>query len=84
MYEVYLEQAAQKDLRRLPVDVFRRVMPVIETLAEDPRPRGCRKIHGSKSDWRIRIGSYRIIYEIDDKSQIVRIFRVRYRKEAYR
>jgi len=39
---------------------------------------------GSKSDWRIRVGSYRIIYEIDEKAKAVKVMRVRYRREAYR
>jgi len=42
------------------------------------------KITGSKNDWRIRIGDYRVIYEIDEKAKHVRIFRVRHRREAYR
>jgi len=42
-------------------------------LANEPRPTGCRKIFGSKSDWRIRIGYYRVIYEIDDREDTVKI-----------
>ena len=84
MYEVYLEHAAERDLRKLPAEDFYRIVPHIKNLAENPRPSGCRKITGSKRDWRIRVGDYRIIYEIDEKSKIVRVMRVRYRREAYR
>jgi mRNA interferase RelE/StbE len=84
VYEVYLERSAENDLKRLPTSIFHRIIPQIKALAENPRPSGCRKITGSKNDWRIRIGDYRIIYEIDEKAKAVRIMRVRHRREVYR
>ncbi len=84
MYEVYLERSAENDLKRLPTSIFHRIIPQIKALVENPRPSGCRKITGSKNDWRIRIGDYRIIYEIDEKAKTVRIMRVRHRREVYR
>ncbi len=84
MYEVYLERAAERDLRRLPVETFQRIVPHIHALAENPRPPGCRKLTGSENDWRIRIGDYRVIYEIDEGEKVVRVFRIRHRREAYR
>ncbi len=84
MYEVYLERAAERDLRRLPVETFRRIVPRIRALAENPRPPGCRKLTGSENDWRIRIGDYRVIYEVDEGEKAVRVFRIRHRREAYR
>ena len=84
MYEVYLERSAERDLKRVSSDDFHRIVSRIQDLAEKPRPEGCRKITGSISDWRIRIGDYRVIYEIDDKARIVRVMRVRHRKEVYR
>jgi mRNA interferase RelE/StbE len=69
VYEVYLEKSAENDLKRLPTSVFARIIPQIKTLAENPRPSGCRKITGSKNDWRIRIGEYRVIYEVDEKAK---------------
>ena len=84
MYEVYLERAAERDLRRLSAEDFYRVISHIKELAENSRPSGCRKIAASKSDWRIRVGDYRVIYEIDGKAMIVRVMRIRHRREAYR
>jgi len=84
MHEILVEAKAESDLRGLPADVFHRVISRIRSLAEQPRPSGCRKITGSKSDWRVRVGDYRILYEIDDKSETVRVMRVRHRGEAYR
>lgn len=84
MHRVYLERAAERQLKRLSAEDFQKVVSHIKGLSENPRPRGCRKITGSESDWRIRIGDYRIIYEIDDKARAVRVMRVRRRREAYR
>ena len=84
MHEVYLEGAAERDLKRLTAEEFHRIIENIRGLRENPRPPGCRKIASSKNDWRIRVGSYRIIYEIDDKAMAIKILRIRYRREAYR
>jgi mRNA interferase RelE/StbE len=84
VYEVYLERAAENDLKRLPTTTFHRIIPHIKALAENPRPSSCRKLTGSKNDWRMRVGDYRILYEIDEKAKCVRIMRVRHRREVYR
>jgi len=84
VYEVYLEKVAENDLKRLPTTIFQRVIPQIKALAENPRPSGCRKLAGSKNDWRIRIGDHRVLYEIDEKVKAVRVMRVRHRREVYR
>jgi len=84
VYEVYFEKAAENDLKRLPTTTFHRIIPHIKALAGNPRPASCRKLTGSKNDWRIRIGDYRIVYEIDEKAKAVRIMRVRHRREVYR
>jgi mRNA interferase RelE/StbE len=84
MYEVVLERAAERDLRRLSGEAFDRIIGHIKALSRNPRPPGCHKITGSKNDWRIRIGDYRVIYEIDDKSRAARVMRVRHRREVYR
>jgi mRNA interferase RelE/StbE len=84
LHEVYLEHAAEKDLKKLPGEIFQRIITHIKSLAETPRPSGCRKITGTKNDWRIRVGDYRIIYEVDDNVRVVKVLRVRDRGEAYR
>jgi mRNA interferase RelE/StbE len=64
MYEILLTSQAERDLKRLTAQEFHRVIPAIRALAETPRPPGCRKLVGSRSDYRIRIGDYRVIYEV--------------------
>lgn len=83
MYRILLERAAEKDLGRLSGDVHDRVIAAIQRLAANPPP-GCRKLVGSSNDWRIRVGDYRVIYELADKIRIVRVNRVRHRREVYR
>ncbi len=84
MYRVLLERAAEKDLSRLSSEIHDRVIAAIQALANNPRPPGCRKLAGSKHDWRIRVGGYRVIYEIADAIRVVRVNRVRHRREVYR
>jgi mRNA interferase RelE/StbE len=84
MYRVLLERGAERDLGRLSTEVHERVVVAIKGLAVNPRPPACRKLTGTKNDWRIRVGDYRVVYEIADEIRIVRINRVRHRREVYR
>lgn len=72
MYRVLLERAVERDLRRLTPPIHDRVIAVLLALAENPRPPGCCKLTGSKNDWRIRVGDYRVVYEIADVIPVVR------------
>jgi mRNA interferase RelE/StbE len=84
MYRVLLERTAEKNLSRLSFDIHEYVIAAIQALAKNPRPSGCRKLAGSKYDWRIRVGDYRVVYEIADEIRVVRVNRVRHRREVYR
>jgi mRNA interferase RelE/StbE len=84
VYQVVVERKAEKDLDQLTGIVYRRVREAITGLAENPRPPGCLKLTGCDADWRVRVGDYRIIYQIADTVRIVRVTRVRHRREVYR
>ncbi len=84
MYEVFLEGRAERDLKRLPTDVYERILPRIQALADDPRPSDCRKVQGVDNAWRVRVGDYRVVYEVRDDADEVLVMRVRHRREAYR
>jgi mRNA interferase RelE/StbE len=84
VYQVVVDRKAEKDLDRLSEIVYRRVREAIDSLADNPRPPGCRKLAGPDKDWRVRVGDYRIIYEIADTIRVVRVTRVRHRREVYR
>jgi mRNA interferase RelE/StbE len=84
MYRVLLERTAEKDLSRLTSEIHERIIAAIRALATNPRLPGCRKLAGSKNDWRIRVGDYRVVYEIAEEIRVVRVNRVRHRREVYR
>lgn len=84
VYRVLLERGAERDLGRLSSQIHDRVVAAIQALGTNPRPPDCRKLAGSKNDWRIRVGDHRVLYEIVDGAREVRINRVRHRREVYR
>jgi len=83
-YQVDIAPAAQREFKRLPPEVVRKVDAAILELEQTPRPHGCTKLEGSENEYRVRVGDYRILYVIDDKARLVTIARVRHRREAYR
>jgi mRNA interferase RelE/StbE len=83
-YQISLAKSARKQLQALDRALALRVIGRIETLAVTPRPAGCVKLEGGAGLWRIRIGDYRVIYEIDDDHRRVDISAVRHRRDAYR
>lgn len=82
-YEVEFVASAAKEFRSLPIGVKRRIGIAIDALRENPRPVGVRKLQGRTDYYRIRVGTYRVVYEIDDEARLVRVTRVRHRREAY-
>ena len=82
-YALSLERAAFKQLERLPEDIRVRIADAINALANDPRPFGCKKLAGREA-YRLRIGDYRVVYELDDNNSAVLIVTVLHRKDVYR
>jgi mRNA interferase RelE/StbE len=83
MYTVLVERYAQKQLMQLSAVEIPVIKEAIASLAYNPRPSGCKKLKGETA-WRIRVGNYRVIYEIDDDKVIVIIVSVSHRKDVYR
>ncbi|MBE6482003.1 MULTISPECIES: type II toxin-antitoxin system RelE/ParE family toxin [unclassified Actinomyces] len=83
-YRVELSPAAAKQLRKLDAPARRRVRAAIDLLAQTPRPPGAKKLVGGDGEWRVRTGSYRIIYEIADDVLLVLVLTVGHRREIYR
>lgn len=73
----------QKQLDRLPEQVYQRILKKIQSLAEAPRPAGSLKLKGVEAEYRIRIGDYRLRYKIDDEKRIVILGRCQHRKNVY-
>lgn len=81
---VIVSQGARRDVRRLPRDAAPRVAGPIDALAGNPRPPGCRLLHDYRPPtWRVRVGDWRILYEIDDGALTVTVTGVRHRSKAY-
>lgn len=79
-FELYIERHAEKDLQKLEASLFKQIVKKIKELSDNPHPHGSRKITGSQNDWRLRCGDYRVLYEIDNKTKIIKIMRVKHRR----
>jgi mRNA interferase RelE/StbE len=82
-YAVELKRSARKELESLPDAVLARVVRRVESLTNDPRPAGCKKLKGYKDHWRVRIGDWRVVYIIDDTNKLVSVTRIAHRREVY-
>ena len=83
-YEVVLARSARKELEALADAIQDRVLSRLVSLTRNPRPKGCRKLAGADSEWRLRVGDYRVLFSIDDSTRVVEIVAIRHRREAYR
>jgi len=82
-YKLLFKKSVAKDLHAIPKKTVRRIIKKIEALADDPRPPGCEKLT-EREDYRIRQGSYRVLYEIQDDVLAVIVVKIAHRSEAYR
>jgi mRNA interferase RelE/StbE len=82
-YAVEFTKSAQKELNKLPRSIAIRIAVAITKLAENPRVGKVRPMVGVRS-WRLRVGDYRVIYDISDYKLNILIIRVRHRKDAYK
>ena len=83
-YSIDYKPSVEKDLRRLPKQLVSRVFERIEGLQSEPFPRQAIKLSGTERLYRIRVGDYRIVYEVDTQAKRITVFHVRHRREAYR
>ena len=83
-YRVELTRSAEKDLRRIDRSQTATIFRALEQLAHDPRPTGIKKLAGAARTFRIRVGSYRVVYEIEDDVLVVLVVRIAHRKDVYR
>ena len=83
-YQVRIRRSAEKDLRKRPSTTARRVWAKIRSLQRQATPSASEKLAGSTNEYRLRVGVYRILYEVDREGESVDVFRVAHRREAYR
>ncbi|NOY29357.1 MAG: type II toxin-antitoxin system RelE/ParE family toxin [Planctomycetes bacterium] len=83
-YSIVFAPAVLRQLRKLPTRDQKRIVREIELLEDNPRPSGVKKLIGEDNFWRIRIGDYRVVYEIKDAKLLVLVLRIAHRKDIYR
>ena len=83
-YQILFAPPAEKSLAKLPNDIQRRIVKAVESLADNPRPVQSKKLQGPEDLYRIRVGDYRVVYDIRDQKLIVLIVRIGHRREIYR
>jgi mRNA interferase RelE/StbE len=83
-YTVLLSNRAEKDLLSLPTAIIKRIDSRLQVLSSSPYPGGAAKLKGKESEgWRIRVGDYRILYQVSDKEHTVSVYRIKHRRDAY-
>ena len=83
-YEVQILPKAARQIKALSVEVRQDVTLTIQSLTNEPRPIGVKKLSGEKNIYRIRVGNYRVLYRIIDKVLVVVVVSVGHRREVYR
>ena len=84
MYSLEFKEVVLKEFKQIPVNEKNKLWTKIQQLKSDPRPIGCRKLVGRDSDYRIRYGNYRVIYQINEIEKKIIIIQVGHRKDIYR
>ena len=82
-YKLEFATSIRKDLKKIDKKEVRKILTSIEKLAEEPRPTGSKKLTNEEL-FRVRIGNYRVIYEIHDNRLVVLVVKIGHRKDIYR
>ncbi len=83
-YRISLSSSAEKALKKLQKQDLRRILAKLESLTIDPFPDGCRKLEGEAHAFRVRVGVYRIIYDVIGNELVIYVLKIAHRKDAYR
>jgi mRNA interferase RelE/StbE len=83
-YEIEWKSSAERDLRAIDRQFIAKILQAVESLGDDPFPLRGRKLHGVEHTYRIRVGVYRVIYQVDRQKKLVVVHHVRHRKMGYR
>jgi mRNA interferase RelE/StbE len=83
-YRLEFVSSASREFLALPAAIRERIDKRLVALKENPRPAGVKALQGQEGLWRIRIGGYRIVYQIDDRQRLITVTRVRLRATVYR
>jgi mRNA interferase RelE/StbE len=84
MHRIELLPSAARELRKAPANVQHRLVRAIDRLAAEPGPPDGHKLLGAEDVWRIRVGDYRILYQVFDEVLLIVIVRMGHRRDVYR
>jgi len=82
-YNIEWKHSAARELRKLPREAVLRILQAVEQLATEPYPHGVRKLVGAQHTYRIRVGDYRVVYNVVSSTFIIQIVRVGHRRDVY-
>ena len=82
-YRIVFKPGADRDVAKLPPHVLPRLSDAIAALADNPRPPKCKLLRDRDRSWRIRVGDYRVLYQIDDAARVIRVVRAGHRRDVY-
>lgn len=82
-FKIDWKSSSEHDIRRIDKQYISRILLAIESLSDNPFPGQSKKLKGSESSYRLRVGNYRVIYQVDTDSKVIVVYRVRHRKDAY-
>jgi mRNA interferase RelE/StbE len=84
LYDICFKQQVKKDFKHIERQYAAAIVDKIKTLEKNPFPKNSRKLTGTEMSYRLRVGDYRIIYQVDVRQKLITIFYVRHRKDAYK
>ncbi|NTV66655.1 MAG: type II toxin-antitoxin system RelE/ParE family toxin [Chlorobaculum sp.] len=82
-YKINIKRSAEKEFESLPDKIYDKVINRLLLLRNNPRPQGVKKLR-CENGYRIRVGDYRILYDIDDENNLLEIYSIAHRREVYR
>ena len=83
-YKIEISRSAEKQLKKLPRRDQQRIVEAVLALADEPVPRGARKLAGYDDVFRIRVGRYRILYSVSSGTLVIIVLKIGHRKDVYR
>jgi len=84
LYKIAPKKSLEQDLRKIHRQFIPRILESIEGLSENPFPVQSRKMKDAQSTYRLRVGDYRVIYQVDTGNKVVTVYHARHRKDAYK
>lgn len=83
-YKIRLQKSAEKELSKLSPDICKRIIQKIDLLSLNPFPPGVKKLSDEHDLYRIRVGDYRIIYQVENNILVIIVVKIGHRREVYR